>query len=109
MPRKKIYYGWWVVIASTIMSFVADGSLFFGFTVFFNPIRQTFGWSAAVMSFAFSIHRIGMGILSPVVGFLVASSFLEPVTMQWLLGIAGVGILFWTVVAHWGKGGPPCF
>jgi len=71
MPKKKLFYGWWVVIAATIMSFFADGSLFFGFTVFFNPIRQTFGWSAAVMSFAFSIHRIGMGILSPIVGFLV--------------------------------------
>lgn len=53
------------------MSFIADGSLFFGFTVFFNPIRQDFGWSAAVMSMAFSIHRIGMGILSPIVGVLV--------------------------------------
>ncbi|MFC1953326.1 MFS transporter [Chloroflexota bacterium] len=71
MLKNKFFYGWWMVIASTIMSFVADGSLFFGFTVFFNPIRQTFGWSAAVMSIAFSIHRIGMGILSPIVGVLV--------------------------------------
>lgn len=71
MPRKKIYYGWWIVIASTIMSFLADGSIFYGFTVFFNPIRQTFGWSAAITSFAVSIQRVGGGILAPVVGFLV--------------------------------------
>lgn len=53
------------------MSFFADGSFFYGFTVFFNPIRHTFGWSAAITSIAFSIQRIGMGILSPIVGFLV--------------------------------------
>jgi len=53
------------------MSFFADGSLFYGFTVFFNPIRRTFGWSAAATSVAFSIQRVAMGILSPVVGFLV--------------------------------------
>ena len=71
LRRKKIFYGWWMVIASTIMSFFADGSFFYGFTVFFNPIRQNFGWSAAITSIAFSIQRVAMGLLSPVVGFLV--------------------------------------
>ncbi|MFH1383046.1 MAG: hypothetical protein ABIH70_09190 [Chloroflexota bacterium] len=37
-----------MVLAGTLLNFVAGGTLVYGFTVFFNPIRETFGWTAAV-------------------------------------------------------------
>jgi len=71
LRRRKIFYGWWIVLASAILNFFAGGTFFYGFTVFFNPIRDTFGWTAAVTSVAFVLQRLESGILGPVAGFLV--------------------------------------
>jgi len=71
MPRKKrVFYGWWIVLASAILSFFAGGTFYYGFTVFFNPIRHEFGWTAALTSIAFTLQRLEQGVLGPVVGFL---------------------------------------
>jgi MFS family permease len=43
----------------------------YGMQVFFTPIVQTFGWSRAAISGAFSLQRIEGSILSPIEGFLV--------------------------------------
>ena len=69
--ERKIFYGWWIVLACTLLYFTSGGIWLYGFTVFFNPIRNTFGWTAAITSVAFTMQRLQGGILSPVVGFLV--------------------------------------
>ncbi len=72
MPtRKKIFYGWWIVLASLILNIFAGGTFFYGFTVFFNPIKDTFRWSAAATSFAFVFQRLEAGVVGPIAGFLV--------------------------------------
>ena len=72
MPRKrKIFYGWWMVGAATILNFFMGGTFIYGFTVFFNPIRNTFGWGAAVTSIAFTLQRLEAGFLEVLVGYLV--------------------------------------
>jgi len=60
-----------MVGAATILNIFAGGTLIYGFTVFFNPIRNTFGWSATVTSVAFTLQRFEAGILEAVAGFLV--------------------------------------
>ncbi|MBI4304621.1 MAG: MFS transporter [Chloroflexi bacterium] len=57
--------------ASTILNVFAGGTYYYGFTVFFNPIKETFGWSSAVTSVAFSFRRLESGLAGPVAGFLV--------------------------------------
>jgi len=71
--RKKItiFYGWWIVFASAVLNFFIGGTFYYGFTVFFNPIRETFGWSAATTSVAFIFQRLETGILGPIAGFMV--------------------------------------
>jgi MFS family permease len=72
MPgRRKIFYGWWIVAASVVLNFVVGGTFIYGFTVFFNPIRNTFGWGAAVTSVAFTLQRLETGFLEAAAGFLV--------------------------------------
>lgn len=71
MPRRKIFYGWWIVAASVILNFLVGGTFVYGFTVFFNPIRNTFGWGAAVTSVAFTLQRLESGFLEAAAGFLV--------------------------------------
>ena len=68
---KRIFYGWWIVLACFFISFYVGGVIFFGFTAFFEPIRAESGWSYAQISFAASLRGLEMGLLAPVVGFLV--------------------------------------
>ena len=93
MPkRKKIFYGWWIVLVSAIMGVFTGGTFFYGFTVFFNPIRNTFGWTAAVTSIAFMFQRFETGVAGPVVGFLVDRVGPRKLMLSgW--GIAGLGFL----------------
>ena len=38
------FYGWWIVVASFAMFFICGGIIGYGFTTFFNPITEEFGW-----------------------------------------------------------------
>lgn len=67
----RIFYGWWIVGACFFIAFYVSSVIFFGFTVFFEPLVQEFGWSYTQVSFASSLRGLEMGILSPLVGFLV--------------------------------------
>jgi len=66
-----MFYGWWIVIACSLIGFYVAGVVFYGFTAFFEPIREEFGWSYTQISFAASIRGLEMGIFAPFIGFLV--------------------------------------
>lgn len=67
----KIFYGWWVVLATSLIHLWGAGTFFYSFTAFFNPIVEEFGWSYAATSFAASLRGIEGGIASPLVGLAV--------------------------------------
>ena len=71
LKKRKIFYGWWIVLATATLNFFAGGTFIYGFSVFLNPIRNTFGWGAAVTSVAFTLRSFEQGILTPIAGFLV--------------------------------------
>jgi len=68
---RKLFYGWWMVISSAILNIFSGASFYYGFTVFFNPIRESFHWTAAQTSIAFTFQRLESGLLGPVAGFCV--------------------------------------
>jgi len=68
---KKIFYGWWIVLACFCISLYVGGTIFYGFTAFIKPLREEFGWSYTEISFATSLRGMEIGIFSPLVGFLV--------------------------------------
>jgi len=71
IERKRIFYGWWIALTAAFLNIVTGGTYIYAFTTFFNPIRQTFGWSAAVTSFAFTLRGLETGLLDPLVGYMV--------------------------------------
>ncbi|MBI4188248.1 MAG: MFS transporter [Chloroflexi bacterium] len=71
LKKRKIFYGWWIVAASAALHFFSGGAFYYGFSVFFNPIRDTFGWTAAITSVAFTLRGFETGVLAPVAGILV--------------------------------------
>lgn len=90
---KKIFCGWYMVLSATILNIINGGTFLYGFTVFFNPIRNTFGWSATATSVAFSFRGLESGALEVVVGFLADK--LGPRKLMipgWI--VAGLGF-FW--------------
>jgi MFS family permease len=67
----RVFYGWWVVVACFAISLYVGGVVFFGFTAFFQPIRDELGWSYTQISLASSLRGLEMGFFAPLVGFLV--------------------------------------
>ncbi|MBG94084.1 MAG: hypothetical protein CL793_02270 [Chloroflexi bacterium] len=67
--KPKLFYGWIVVLSSSLMFLFGAGVFFYGFGTFFNPIREEFGWSSAITAGAFTLYRLEGGIAAPVVGF----------------------------------------
>ncbi len=68
---RHIFYGWWIVGACFLISFYVGAVVYFGFTAFFEPIKDEFGWSYAQISFAASLRGLEMGILAPIIGFFL--------------------------------------
>ncbi len=66
----KIFYGWWIVVASFLIALYIGGAVFYGFTAFFEPIINEMGWSYTQLSLAASLRGLEMGLLSPIVGIL---------------------------------------
>src|SRR3989304_6239257 len=68
---KKVFYGWWIVLAAAAMNTYGSGVWFYGFPVFFPRIVEEFKWSRAATAGAFSISRVEGGLEGPIVGYLV--------------------------------------
>jgi MFS family permease len=68
---RRVFYGWWVVVACFFISLYTGGVVFYGFTAFFEPLADKFNWSYAQISFAASLRGMEAGLLAPLVGILV--------------------------------------
>ncbi len=67
----RVFYGWWIVAGSFLISLLVGGVVFYGFTAFFEPIVQEMGWSYAQVSLASSLRGLETGLLAPLIGILV--------------------------------------
>jgi sugar phosphate permease len=68
---RRIFYGWWIVVACFFISLYTGGVIFYGFTAIFEPLVDQFGWSYAQISLAASLRGLEAGLLAPLVGMLV--------------------------------------
>ncbi|GAB4336409.1 MAG: MFS transporter [Candidatus Abyssubacteria bacterium] len=68
---KRIYYGWWIVAATSIICMLGFGTWLYCFGVFFLPMMEEFGWTRAQTAFAYSFRGIQGGLAAPIVGWAV--------------------------------------
>jgi MFS transporter, OFA family, oxalate/formate antiporter len=87
----KIYYGWYIVLASAIINGFVGGLSIYCFTSLINPIIAAFGWSLAMVSLASSLRSIESGALSPLMGYLADRL---PARRLTIIGVIIVGIGF---------------
>ncbi len=66
----NIFYGWYIVIASSV--FMGYNSLLYvyGFTSFINPVIDTFGWTYSQITLAMTVRSVTAGVLNPFIGAL---------------------------------------
>ena len=94
---KKIFYGWWIVLACFIISLYMASVVFFGFTAFFEPLIREFGWSYAQVSFAASLRGMEMGIFAPLVGLLADRFGSRKIILCGVITVGfGLGLLSFT-------------
>ena len=69
---KKLFYGWWVVAAISVVLILGMGSAFYTASVFLEPIQETLGWSKTQISLGFMIAALVAAAVSPFVGIAIA-------------------------------------
>ncbi len=71
MNRPRIFYGWYIVAAGTLLITYTAWSIYFGFTAFVTPIAVATGWSYVQLSLAMSLLGVEAGALNPFMGMAV--------------------------------------
>ena len=67
----RIFYGWYIVAAGTITSFINMAVFMVGLSIFIKDIHDEMGWSLTAISLGFSLKQLETGILAPVSGYLI--------------------------------------
>lgn len=88
---RRVFYGWWIVLSCGLLQLLGAGFFYYGLGTFFLPLTNEFGWSRALTSSAFSLHRLEGGIIAPLVGF--AFDRLGPRKLA-LFGVSTLGVGF---------------
>lgn len=70
--RHRIFYGWWVVLASLGILAVQAGTGFYAYGVLMKPLMAEFGWSRGITSMAQTIFLLCMSI-----GGLFAAKYIQ--------------------------------
>ena len=91
VPRLSIFYGWWIVVAGALGMALSAGLNFYGFSAFFVPLTDEFGWSRTALSGVFSLSRLESGITGPIGGY--ATDKLGPRRVM-LVGVPLMGLGF---------------
>src|SRR5689334_11566278 len=67
---SPIFYGWYIAAAGAVTNCFVLGITQFGFGVFIEAFRTTFGWSVAAIALGYSIRTLEQGLFAPVMGFV---------------------------------------
>ena len=99
--RPHVFYGWWVVVVSSLLGMFGNGSISQGFPRFFVPIRTEIGLTSAQMSLVFSLARAEGSAGGPLVGWAVDRYGARPMILAGGL-MAGIGtILLSRADSYW--------
>ena len=72
VKAPKVYYGWWIVIASAVGMSTGPGQFAFGaLGLFMIPLGDEFGWSRSEISLALTFFTIALALAISFIGNLV--------------------------------------
>lgn len=106
--RGRIYFGWWVVIASTAMMTLGSGFTFLSFTFYITPMEKTFGWSRTETSVAAVVNALLYAAGAPLAGWWVDRRGVRSAMIGGLLATVAAFVLLryttalWQFYVYWG-------
>jgi sugar phosphate permease len=68
---RRPFYGWWIVAAATMATFLQGAIFLYGLGALFNPIIADLGWTRTQLSFAVSLATLSGGVAGPLMGHLI--------------------------------------
>ena len=89
---NKIYYGWYIVAASSWVNAIGGSVQWKGFTVFFLPIATSLNLSYTQAALPFALARAENGLLGPITGWMIDKFGVRPMMMFGTI-LAGLGYL----------------
>ena len=89
---NKIYYGWYIVAASSWVNAIGGSVQWKGFTVFFLPIATSLNLSYTQAALPFALARAENGLLGPITGWMIDKFGVKPMMMFGTI-LAGLGYL----------------
>ena len=89
---RRVFYGWWILIAACYTNGLGGSLHWQGFTVLFLPVSQSLGLSHAATALPFSLSRAEGGLLGPVTGWLIDRYGVRPMMLVGTI-VTGVGYL----------------
>ncbi|MFC1983291.1 MFS transporter [Chloroflexota bacterium] len=66
-----MFYGWWILTLGFLGSAFYGATIFYGFTAYFNPLVEEFGWSYTAISLVASFRGLESGLMEFPVGLLL--------------------------------------
>jgi len=97
--KGKMFYGWWIVLATFFILFAGLCSGFYTVSVFLKPFQDSFGWTSTQISLGFTIAALLVGLLSPLVGVAVGKLGVKKVQLAGAL-ITGTGLLLASMITQ---------
>jgi MFS family permease len=95
--KPKLFYGYWIVVATFFCLFIVSGCGFFAFSLFVRPLQTDLGWGRGDIMAAFTIFYLVVGVASPFIGRVVDRYGARRVISTGAL-IAGLGFISLSLV-----------
>lgn len=89
MEKKKIYYGWFVVLAAFLCNFASTGLMIYSFSLFVVPMSESLAVPRTSIALASSIFTICMGIVSVYAGNQVTKGKVKQIIVVGILLLGG--------------------
>ena len=71
MKKPKIFYGWWILVASFVIVFIYSGVGYYAFQFMWEAIKDEYQWSQATLTASFTLVYATIAFSAPFTGRII--------------------------------------